>query len=102
MDKIIPDIKLFKFEIITKIPKENLVHIICDFYWSKNYRLIDIMKDPKNYGNFIHYNPLLNIEDTSELKQISVTTYKKNENKQVFDSVNVIFKEEWLNKTKME
>ncbi|QLC49688.1 hypothetical protein HWN40_05195 [Methanolobus zinderi] len=102
MDRIIADPQSFGFETIIRIPKEKLIYIICDFYWNKNYRTIYIMKDPKDYGNFIHYYPSLNIEGTSEIKQISVTTYKKDENKQVFDSVNVIFKEEWLDKTQME
>lgn len=84
-------------ELVTKIPKVRLMYAICDFYWDKGHRTIELSDrmEGSYYGTHKHmnYGPTKLIRDMDKYKVITVSTHKKKENKQVFDSVDMEFEE---------
>jgi hypothetical protein len=101
-NRLIPDPQLFTLEIITAVPMENLVYSICDFYWNMNFRTIKIIRDPRSYGTYVDYDPSLEIKNADEIQEILIITRKKNENKQVFDSIDMALTQTLDKKTKIE
>mgnify|MGYP001440686017 CR=1 FL=1 len=91
----------FGYEITTKIPRENLLYIICNFYWNMGHKSIMFTENPEVHQSYMYYNPTLEIENAGKNKKISVSTHKKKENKQKFDSVVVNFEKEGIGKTKI-
>ncbi|WP_440948222.1 hypothetical protein ACSAZL_08320 [Methanosarcina sp. T3] len=101
LSKFFVDFSPFDMEIITKIPIDKLVNIICNFYWDIGHKSIKIIRNPSDLETYIDYSPDKKFEKLDEIRKISVATYKKKENKQKFDSVIIHFEEDKSNKTKI-
>lgn len=100
IDSII-DLSPFKMEIVTRIPIDQLVTIICTFYWQLGHKSIRVIRDPKDFDTYINYHPDKNIDKLDTIKKISIATYKKKENKQKFDSVIIHLDKDETNKSRI-
>jgi hypothetical protein len=93
---IFVDFSPFEMEIITQIPMEKLVYVICEFYWNMGHKKITLKSE--NYH--LYYNPEAKLKYPEKIKKIRVST-RKNPNKQKFDSVYFNFEQIDGNKIKI-
>ncbi|MDK2825467.1 MAG: hypothetical protein PWQ63_1568 [Methanolobus sp.] len=100
IDSII-DFSPFQMEIVTKIPIYQLVTIICTFYWQLGHKSIMVIRDPNDFDTYVNYHPDKNIDKLDTIKKISISTYKKKENKQKFDSVIIHLDKDETNKSRI-
>lgn len=69
MDHLV-DFSPFKMKIKTSIPMSKLVHVICNFYWDKGHKSIQIIEDPNDFETYTDYNPDLKLENADKIKKI--------------------------------
>jgi hypothetical protein len=82
--------EILDLELTTKIPIEKLVPAICEFYWAIGHKTIKIIRGSDDNKTSDDYDSTKEIRNIEEITEISVHTYRKNENYHVFfDSVNI-------------
>ncbi|TQD28436.1 hypothetical protein [Methanolobus vulcani] len=87
------DMSLLNFEVVTRIPKEKLIHIISSFYQNLGYTLINLrLQNPikeEDY-DFIRYEPDFKVDAKYSIDEIHVDTYET-KNRRKFDKIKFRF-----------
>lgn len=84
-------------ELTTKIPKEELVYNVCEFYRGMGHREIILIKESDDDIKFEDYDPLNITGNTAEITCISVLISKIHKRELKFDSVQISIEDKVLN-----